>query len=750
MIIVIFIGLTLLLSLFLVINYVKKLHSAQKFTTLKSLVENLKLYNTMFDVRCKIDYPIFFINMDKHVNRRNYMESQLNKISTDFHRVKGFNGYKITNIEQDTVEGVKFRNFYPEMSKAEIGCTISHILAIKEAYKSGKNIAMICEDDIMFDTCSLVPNMKDVVDKAPADWSILQLCISGTMDGSLAKIYQTIPKFPNISYVKRNFPKEYFWSTACYLINRAGMEKILSVVEQEQGVISIKPVQSNPVYPTYGSADVYLLDVANTYSVLPSLFAANNTELESTIHPDHTPSHIEHSLTILSAFPQISSKQVRFARTLIDMDEILTSNKQKYFLACGTVLGVVRENGFIEHDEDIDLGIFSTEYNPEIEKAISSKFKLKSRYGKIDSGYELSFVHRLTGVSIDIFLYYQDGDSFWCPSFNNICNKAKNKMCRWKYSFDSVKPVDFLRRKFLIPNPVERYLSEAYGQDWRTPKKFSYAEGLQEHYKNLIYTDFELEGLVPDVPIVWQYWETKVGSKKPGYIDYAMDTVRKSCQEDNIKYVRLSPENLGEYIDLSELPKNWHNLSEIAHKADYLRAVILYKYGGLWLDADVLAKSSFRPLLNDLKNADLVLFADEKQEFSIAIFGCRKHSPFIKEWISVMTKKIGAKTTFEWTEIGYNILYPLWKKWSVNRAVWRVKTYRDRDTCFPLNWTDWGRFFEKGTSEFLSRDFQPAIDMYNFKFPAWFKQMDRVEFENFIVDSDIVIADLYRNNPIRP
>jgi GR25 family glycosyltransferase involved in LPS biosynthesis len=42
------------------------------------------------------------------------------------------------------------------MTKSEIGCTMSHLIAIKKAYKNGHEIAMICEDDILFDTCTFM------------------------------------------------------------------------------------------------------------------------------------------------------------------------------------------------------------------------------------------------------------------------------------------------------------------------------------------------------------------------------------------------------------------------------------------------------------------------------------------------------------------------------------------------------------------------------------------------------------------
>ena len=112
-VVMIFLCLSLLSTISLIFSHNKRQDIIKKYTNLRNIVENIKLYNNLFETKCNIVYPIFFINMDKHTERRKYMESQLNKISTDFHRIKGFNGYKIENKQQYTVEGIKFNNFYP-------------------------------------------------------------------------------------------------------------------------------------------------------------------------------------------------------------------------------------------------------------------------------------------------------------------------------------------------------------------------------------------------------------------------------------------------------------------------------------------------------------------------------------------------------------------------------------------------------------------------------------------------------------
>ena len=81
----------------------------------------------------KIDIPIFYINLDRSEDRRKVMEKQLKVISTNYERVSAVDGKKMTNKIDDQVDDISFQNEYPELTFSEIGCTLSHIKAIRKA-----------------------------------------------------------------------------------------------------------------------------------------------------------------------------------------------------------------------------------------------------------------------------------------------------------------------------------------------------------------------------------------------------------------------------------------------------------------------------------------------------------------------------------------------------------------------------------------------------------------------------------------
>lgn len=102
---------------------------------------------------------------------------------------------------------------------------------------------------------------------------------------------------------------------------------------------------------------------------------------------------------------------------------------------------------------------------------------------------------------------------------------------------------------------------------------------------------------------IWVYWENKIGSQKPVYIQMCHDSIMKNCGEDfNIAF--LDEKSVHTYLpDLRDLD----HLS-LPQKADYIRISLLQKYGGVWLDSDIIVFRSLLPLTNLLKAHDYVGF----------------------------------------------------------------------------------------------------------------------------------------------
>lgn len=255
----------------------------------------------------QINIPIYYINMDKNPERREFMENQLSPYSKNVNRIVGYNGYKIKNRKTDTVDGITFFNNYPELKNSEIGCLMSHLLAIKTSYEKGDEIALILEDDTVINLINMLDFEFDTIyKKAPHDWELISLFHMSKWNSELlTKFYHS----EEYQYLRHN-NIDYLYSLVGYLINRKGMKKVLDFVyDYHNNVFYLG--KDMKVAPN-GPADFFLYDITTSYYFTPDIFYPNNLALQSTIHTDHTDAHISRSLEVISYYDnKIKAKEFK-------------------------------------------------------------------------------------------------------------------------------------------------------------------------------------------------------------------------------------------------------------------------------------------------------------------------------------------------------------------------------------------------------------------------------------------------------
>jgi hypothetical protein len=104
---------------------------------------------------------------------------------------------------------------------------------------------------------------------------------------------------------------------------------------------------------------------------------------------------------------------------------------------------------------------------------------------------------------------------------------------------------------------------------------------------------------------IFMYWETLPGKTKPVYLDLCYDTIFKNCSQD-FKIHMLDEKSIKNY--LPEIRTDLDQKLKIQQKVDYYRLLLLYKYGGIWLDADTIVIKSLIPLFEKLKSYHYVGF----------------------------------------------------------------------------------------------------------------------------------------------
>jgi len=184
------------------------------------------------------------------------------------------------------------------------------------------------------------------------------------------------------------------------------------------------------------------------------------------------------------------NKQALFNECLTDMREILISINLPFFLTFGTLLGQHREGKFIEHDNDIDIGILFSNFRvSSIYEKInaSGKFDGYMFKGKLTESLELTYRHK-NGINIDLFLYYPVNDGkdnyFYTATFEGICNSKKEGYCKWGGHINGFKTVEFMGNTYNVPSNTEEFLEEYYGKNWRIPIKSNYIDSLTNGIRN--------------------------------------------------------------------------------------------------------------------------------------------------------------------------------------------------------------------------------------------------------------------------
>ena len=188
-----------------------------------------------------------------------------------------------------------------------------------------------------------------------------------------------------------------------------------------------------------------------------------------------------------------SLKQEIYKDLLRRAKEALDELKIPFFLSSGTCLGYYREGSFIDHDYDIDIGVFHEDYNNKIIDKFSEKgLNLYRVWGTIESGYELSF--RLPNTSLgkhaklDVFLHYKKDDKIRWITYMYKYKKIKKKTYRYnkKVIFEvpkfKLRKVNFMGLKVNVPSPTENYLENHYGPTWRQVIKSTREGGTYKYH----------------------------------------------------------------------------------------------------------------------------------------------------------------------------------------------------------------------------------------------------------------------------
>ena len=146
------------------------------------------------------------------------------------------------------------------------------------------------------------------------------------------------------------------------------------------------------------------------------------------------------------------------------------------FAAYGTLLGFVREDGFLKNDDDIDIGILPGEWTSKrlLTLLLCEEKGFTFLFAFSYEGEVTEFKLRYGNVNIDFFFYEDDGEKFYAGSYHYLPDveypslNANSAQRVYEPRIESLSKIKVYGIDFPVPSSAEHVLECLYG-NWRVP-----------------------------------------------------------------------------------------------------------------------------------------------------------------------------------------------------------------------------------------------------------------------------------------
>lgn len=205
---------------------------------------------------------------------------------------------------------------------------------------------------------------------------------------------------------------------------------------------------------------------------------------------------------------------------------------------------------------------------------------------------------------------------------------------------------------------------------------------------------------------LWIYWEMPKGQTElPPHIALCRKSMEIHMSGGELQLV--TPDNLQRFLpnisskifDLAITPKGrierlfrgHRKRRAIAQRADVIRAFLLERYGGFYIDSDAILLGKLDRYFSLLDRYDFCAVRREsfgRSHVSVGFMGSRAHGTVISEYTEALEARIAKSLDIEWNELGAALLTPIFDRhtdsvYAIPERELQPVTFEVADSKFP-------------------------------------------------------------------
>lgn len=164
---------------------------------------------------------------------------------------------------------------------------------------------------------------------------------------------------------------------------------------------------------------------------------------------------------------------------------------------------------------------------------------------------------------------------------------------------------------------------------------------------------------------LWLYWENAPGAEPPPHVLLCHRILRRVCRRCDIRLV--TPETVRRWLPdydprLDRIRVVDRPGTEIAVRCDFIRAFLLERHGGLYVDADCIALRDFAEIGERLAEVEFVGMRRttvKTRHISIGLYGSVAGGKIISAYAEALRQLLEVKSELRYVEAGQSLLTPI-------------------------------------------------------------------------------------------